>query len=749
MRKHEHQNEGAGKRRSFSLRSNFSKLNYYAKFWICCAVALIFPMCSNLFAGNHFVAWYTSYSNVTDAGIRPIVAYKYSRTANTVKDWMFDGSIITDITLCQTPSAQSATAYINKLFATGSGNHQISDINTIVGNIAAEMSQTGHKWKVVLTVPYVPGDSSATCANIQTLISDWNTLAPANLELAGFYWGGEYIATSESSIVKAAADLVHVNGLSFWWIPYFNAISSCGWAVNNFDYVTLQPNYAFLGADYLNAQRFNDVNADITAYALDGSEIETTQRNNALSEVMVEADYMHYAEQYKWNDMTMNTYYFGQRIAGYASSPFLGAAYDDLYRYMTPSLRLQWHFAEGSGTSVSDSSCHTNDGTVTGPTWTTGLSGGALLFDGMNDYVSTPDSPSLHVTGTLSFEAWIYPTEAPAQYGTIMGRDDYWRRMMLATNLSIRVEMRNSFHQTAANAVTLNAWNHIVYTSDGTHSYIYVNGTQSGAAGTGEADFTPRVTGQGFRIGTTITGGYPFQGRIDEVRVYSRVITPEEVSRNYIRGIRNADVVAALTFDETNDSLVYDSTQHAHTAVNEKANLQGPIHVDVNTSGINRALSFDGINDYVLYPDRDSLHVTGALSFEAWIYPTALPLQYGTIMGRDDYFKRMMLKTDRSIRVETLTKAHQTAANVVTLNAWNHVVYTSDGTTSHIYVNGAQVGSTGNGEADFTPRVTGQGFRIGTTITGAYPFQGRIGEIRVYSRVLRPAEIQAYYNSVQ
>lgn len=55
-----------------------------------------------------------------------------------------------------------------------------------------------------------------------------------------------------------------------------------------------------------------------------------------------------------------------------------------------------WHFDEGEGIIVYDSSGYLNDGTIHGATWTTyGAYGGALEFDGTDDYVEVPDSDSL------------------------------------------------------------------------------------------------------------------------------------------------------------------------------------------------------------------------------------------------------------------------------------------------------------------------------------------------------------------
>lgn len=68
----------------------------------------------------------------------------------------------------------------------------------------------------------------------------------------------------------------------------------------------------------------------------------------------------------------------------------------------------QWSMDENTGTTASDS-IGNNDGTITGATWTTGISGSALSFDGTNDYIEIDDSATLDLSQSLSFEAWINP----------------------------------------------------------------------------------------------------------------------------------------------------------------------------------------------------------------------------------------------------------------------------------------------------------------------------------------------------
>jgi len=68
-----------------------------------------------------------------------------------------------------------------------------------------------------------------------------------------------------------------------------------------------------------------------------------------------------------------------------------------------------WTFDEGGGGTAHDSSGYGNDGTLSGAGWIVGLSGTALAFDGIDDYVQVSDSASLDLTSAFTIEVWVKP----------------------------------------------------------------------------------------------------------------------------------------------------------------------------------------------------------------------------------------------------------------------------------------------------------------------------------------------------
>jgi parallel beta-helix repeat protein len=86
------------------------------------------------------------------------------------------------------------------------------------------------------------------------------------------------------------------------------------------------------------------------------------------------------------------------------------------------SLEAHWPFSEGWGQITNDTSGNDNDGILMPaypsnvPVWTNGISGYALDFDGLDDYVSVQDDYTLDITDQLTVEAWIRPSDGGWKY---------------------------------------------------------------------------------------------------------------------------------------------------------------------------------------------------------------------------------------------------------------------------------------------------------------------------------------------
>jgi len=202
-------------------------------------------------------------------------------------------------------------------------------------------------------------------------------------------------------------------------------------------------------------------------------------------------------------------------------------------------LKAHWKLDENSGSTATDSSGFGNNGTLTnmtGTTWTTGIVGGALGFDGVDDYVDCGNDPSLQIAGEFTIAAWV--KMAPVNEGAYMGiggkmvNGDY-KGFALVRHSS------NVFRLWVASAGTILAvssdgtytdteWHHVAGVSqDGVNS-LYVDGFAQAA--TLDAPFDD--SGEFAFIGKQYSpqDGRYWNGTIDDVRIYDRVLSLEELA---------------------------------------------------------------------------------------------------------------------------------------------------------------------------------------------------------------------------
>ncbi|MBS1583516.1 MAG: fibronectin type III domain-containing protein [Bacteroidetes bacterium] len=178
----------------------------------------------------------------------------------------------------------------------------------------------------------------------------------------------------------------------------------------------------------------------------------------------------------------------------------------------------------------------------------------------------------------------------------------------------------------------------------------------------------------------------------------------------------------------------------------------------MNCATINyNALSFDGTNDRVDCGNNPSLNITGTkVTVEAWIYPTAWRTESwrGNIINKEGaatqgYMIRCGANGTLSFNIGDGTNWREVFSPVgaLTLNTWQHVAGTYDGTTMRAYINGVEVGSL---TASFSIASSPNPVIIGdwaVSSTGERCFPGKIDEVRVWNKTLSASTLQAHMNT--
>ena len=197
------------------------------------------------------------------------------------------------------------------------------------------------------------------------------------------------------------------------------------------------------------------------------------------------------------------------------------------------NLLAEYGFNEGSGTTVIDSGYRTNNLTVgTQTAWTTGHSGSGLYNTGSTG-TGAINTSFTNPTAAITIMGWVNPQaitgEIPLfgffsspnsdpvgvnQFAVYASRSSFGTPNVLTVNANINAT------QTAASGaqMTINVWQHIAATFDGTTLKLFLNGTtvssttQSGSIGAGTFVTTARTS-----------------STVDDVRIFNTALTQVEI----------------------------------------------------------------------------------------------------------------------------------------------------------------------------------------------------------------------------
>ena len=207
---------------------------------------------------------------------------------------------------------------------------------------------------------------------------------------------------------------------------------------------------------------------------------------------------------------------------------------DSASRDLGRGLVGRWTFDEGKGSTVRDVSGRGNHGSVMGGAkWTAGRVGGALEFDGTDDFVSIPNESRFDITGSVTVAAWIRVETFTKQWQAIVTKGDRAWRLHRANDTKMvgfacSDLSRGQVGDLSGKTIIADGrWHHVAGVLDGTKASIFVDGVLDASA---KSSPDISVNDYSVLIGANAqVSGRLFRGLIDDVRIYERALSVDEL----------------------------------------------------------------------------------------------------------------------------------------------------------------------------------------------------------------------------
>ncbi len=389
------------------------------------------------------------------------------------------------------------------------------------------------------------------------------------------------------------------------------------------------------------------------------------------------------------------------------------------------------------------------------PKWVSGYAGNAIQFNGLTSYINCGNNPPMQLDGDLTILFWAKPfdVDSPSRQNPIC--KSYGAEFCV--NMEADGELR-IYHGSAGSNTSPytsfgtegvfqdNVWVHAAITRDvSTRTWrSYKNGAYTGVTRTWTSGYDP-VTSAGYNM--LIGDGYVnnFNGIIDEVRIYDRVLDDSEVNQVASGTNITNGLVAYWSMNQTTGNSLTDNSGNGNNCALWNWASAGSEAKWVSGE-ISNALSLNGINQYVKVDNDSALDITGPISVSAWIKvndteqseymrivskgiccSTGYELEYRPSDGRIAFQGNGQLDAD---------------GQTIDLG-WHHIVGVIDGTgTGQIYLDGADVTTDTSANV---PTSTSYDLEIGRRVDDDYYFNGSVDDVRIYNTALDQGNVDTLF----
>lgn len=431
------------------------------------------------------------------------------------------------------------------------------------------------------------------------------------------------------------------------------------------------------------------------------------------------------------------------------------------------NLIADYLFNEGGGTSATDSGPYARTGTITGAIYSSDsvcrprikvrdqgtcldFSAAADKVDCGSDFIGTSDVTVL---------AWINPRSIGTTAGRILDNGKFLFNLTGTNRLQASSDGSTNINSQNNSIPYDNKWKFIAMTrtSAGVVNF-YINGISSGTPN--QSSGTPVAGNTNTVIGNNAAGSRNFDGKIDTLRIFKKILDQGEIMALYTEGRLpsvaadvNTSLAAEYLFNEGSGTTALDSGPYARNGTITGAVYSTDVAIKGRTISGDRikvrdfgtALSFNGTSARVDGTPLKNVPsgATVAMWFKVFTPVSASAQQLLNNSSNSSDRLSMGISTDGSLRGcyfnGTTTPSSSSPAGILKPNQWYFAVLTFDGTTARLYLNSIlQVGG-------LSPATTsGSTFNLASRGAANF-FNGLIDSVRAWNRILSVDEINSLY----
>jgi len=409
---------------------------------------------------------------------------------------------------------------------------------------------------------------------------------------------------------------------------------------------------------------------------------------------------------------------------------------------------------------ATDSSGNSNNGTCLGNiTYEDGVFGSAAVFDG-ESYIEVKDSDTLDLQTSFTISLWAYKEYNYAKFVPYVWKDkqnntgfspymlyDHW---LNCPNVFLHGKDLNQFSMSGT-MLDICQWNLITITYDGSEVCMYQNGKlniKKSATG------IPNITNGNLNIGLYSDRKVYFNGKMDDLRIYSKTLTADEVKALYNSGYENNP-----TLLEKEEAIVAHYEFEGNYEDSSIFKNNGELLSESDSVAFVPAIAGQGIRlgegSYIEVKDHESLNMEKEFTVSSWMKKDTddtMPIIYrlNSSMNSNPNTLDYCL-TARTSMIDfvyqpfisnTSSKSSRLISKSKYTGLWMHVALTCDGKELRWYVDGKLAKKEDAGKLEVA-NANGT-LMIGTD--GKIFFSGVLDELKLYNYALTADEVKEEYN---